>query len=305
MSIHSLGYITIEAADPEQWHHYLTQVVGMMDNSAALAGDTDSQYFKMDERPYRVAIEPAAADSYGVSGWETTGPEALADSVAAIKTAGYEVIQGSPEQIARRQVQDLVMCEDPDGNRLEIFWGVISDSSRFVSPVGVRSFITGTLGMGHAVLPAAHNYTETLKFYTEVLGFGVSDLMKIRYTDDPAEPEKRLHFMHCNGRHHSLAIFEQEFPTRCVHLMTEVEDVDEVGYAMDRRINNEVMLTGTLGRHTNDHTYSFYMAAPGGFAWEIGCQGLVVDDWDQYSQFHSTANSFWGHDFSVGQPPPE
>ena len=61
-----------------------------------------------------------------------------------------------------------------------------------------------------------------------------------------------------------------------------------------------VKLTGTLGRHANDHMVSFYMATPSGFMLEFGADGRTVEDWSKYSSFQSTVNSFWGHDFSVG-----
>ena len=132
------------------------------------------------------------------------------------------------------------------------------------------------------------------------MGIELSDLMKVRFTPDPAEPEKRLHFMHCNERHHSLAIFECPMPSGCVHVMVEVDSVDEVGRAMDRMKAAGVKLTGTLGRHANDHMVSFYMLSPSGFMIEYGAEGRTVEDWDKYSTFQSTVNSFWGHDFSVG-----
>jgi 3,4-dihydroxy-9,10-secoandrosta-1,3,5(10)-triene-9,17-dione 4,5-dioxygenase len=83
--------------------------------------------------------------------------------------------------------------------------------------------------------------------------------------------------------------------------MTEVANVDEVGRGNDRRIAAGVKLSGTLGRHANDHMVSFYMQSPGGFDLEYGAEGLTIEDWTKYEVFESTVPSFWGHDFSVGQ----
>ena len=125
-----------------------------------------------------------------------------------------------------RKVQELVHFSDPDGNRHEIFWGPLQDFARFVSPVGVKGFVTNDLGMGHVVLPAPA-FERCRDFYEQVMGFGLSDLMKVRFTPDPAEPQKRIHFLHCNnGRHHSLAIFECPMPHGCVHMMVEVNALD-------------------------------------------------------------------------------
>lgn len=300
MAIHSLGYITVQATELAKWEHYGTQVLGVAVNDTLSAANPDSLYLKMDDRPYRFLVQKGAEDRYGASGWEAGNPDSFAQTIAQLRAANVEVTQGTAEEIALRQVQDLVKFKDPSGNQHELFWGAISNFGRFISPIGVQGFVTGNMGVGHTVLPAAE-FDATVKFFTEVLGFGLSDLMKVRFTPDPNEPEKRLYFLHCNNRHHSLALFEMAVPSGCVHVMIETCAIDEVGRALDRMKASGTKLTGTLGRHANDHMVSFYMATPGGFMIEYGADGMVVDDWSKYSSFQSTVNSFWGHDFSVAQ----
>lgn len=300
MKIHSLGYIGVNCTDPSRWAEYGTQVLGMMDVTAALQSDgDDSVYLKMDDRPFRIVAQKSDQDNFGFSGWELTGPEAFAEALQTLESKGVNFERGNSETIAARRVQDLASFADPEGNRHEIYWGPISDFGQFASPVGIKNFVTGDQGFGHVVMPTP-TFDASLKFYQDVMGFELSDLMKVRFTPDPAEPEKRLYFMHCNERHHSLAIFECPMPAGCVHVMVEVNSVDEVGRAMDRMKANGVKLTGTLGRHANDHMVSFYMATPSGFMLEYGAEGRTVEDWNRYSAFQSTVNSFWGHDFSVG-----
>ena len=298
-TIHSLGYVTVQTTDLAKWEDFGTQMVGMAINPQLPQGAENSLLLKMDDRPYRIVVEKSDRDAYGVSGWECNNPDSFAATVKSLRDAGTEVVQGTAAEIAARQVQDLVKFSDPSGNRHELVWGFISNFGRFISPVGVSGFVTGDMGMGHTVLPAA-NFDATVKFYTEVLGFGLSDLMKLRFTPDPAEPEKRLYFLHCNKRHHSLALMEMDMPSGCVHIMVEVPKFDEVGYAMDRLRNKGIALGGTLGRHANDQMVSFYMATPAGFMVEYGAEGMVVEDWDRYSSFQSTVNSFWGHVFNPG-----
>ncbi|NNC55610.1 MAG: biphenyl 2,3-dioxygenase, partial [Pseudomonadales bacterium] len=225
---------------------------------------------------------------------------ALADTVDKLKRAGVGVEEATAKEAADRCVHRLYRFADPVGNQHEVYWGVISDFSRLVSPVGVSSFVTGAQGLGHVVLPAP-NFDAMIELFRDTLGFGLSDLMNIRFSDDPNEPAKRLWFMHCNSRHHSLGFFEMDHPAGCVHCMFEVENIDEVGRAEDRRIAHGVKLSATLGRHANDHMVSFYMQSPGGFDIEYGAEGRAIDNWDDYSVFESTVPSFWGHDFSVGQ----
>ncbi|MDH0301661.1 MULTISPECIES: VOC family protein [unclassified Pseudomonas] len=297
MDIRGLGYVTVRSTDLRQWRHYASQVLGMM---VVEAQGGDQLLLKMDERPYRLLVQHDAQDGFGACGWEVPGQAAFDQAVAELRAAGVAVEQGSGELAVQRQVQALASFADPDGNRHELYWGPRQDFARFVSPVGVRGFVSDALGMGHVVLPAP-TFERCRDFYEQVMGFGLSDLMKVRFTPDPAEPEKRIHFMHCNNaRHHSLAIFECPVPSGCVHLMVEVAGLDEVGRALDRVHAHGVKLTATLGQHTNDQMISFYMRTPSGFDLEYGCDGLVVD-WSRHTPFESTVVSQWGHDFSVGR----
>ncbi|RLT93123.1 VOC family protein [Ketobacter sp.] len=298
MNIHSLGYIGVNCTDPKHWVDYGTRVLGMMDVSAQLSRD-DSVYLKMDDRPWRIVVNKADTDRYAFSGWELAGEDAFTAALHTLEQKGVAFERGSRDLVAQRGVQDLVSFSDPDGNRHELYWGPVSDFAQFASPVGIKSFITGDQGFGHVVLPTP-GFDSCYEFYKNVMGFAVSDLMKVRFTPDPTEPEKRLYFMHCNQRHHSLAIFESPMPAGCVHVMVEVDRVDEVGRGLDRMKAHNIKLTGTLGRHANDHMVSFYMATPSGFMLEYGAEGRTVADWSRYSPFQSTVNSFWGHDFSVG-----
>ncbi|MGH8382849.1 VOC family protein [Pseudomonas sp.] len=298
MDIRGLGYVTLLSTDLAQWRHYASQVLGMM--VVEDGAEDERLYLKMDERPYRILVLKSEQDSFAACGWELAGEAAFDQALAELEQAGVPVERASAAQAELRKVQALALFSDPDGNRHELFWGPRQDFARFVSPVGVKGFVTNELGMGHVVLPAPA-FDRCRDFYQRVLGFGLSDLMKVRFTPDPAEPEKRIHFLHCNnGRHHSLAIFECPVPHGCVHMMVEVNALDEVGLALDRMHANGVKLSATLGQHTNDQMVSFYMKTPSGFDLEYGCDGLVVD-WDLHTPFESTVVSHWGHDFSVGR----
>jgi 3,4-dihydroxy-9,10-secoandrosta-1,3,5(10)-triene-9,17-dione 4,5-dioxygenase len=295
MDIRGLGYVTVASTDLQRWQRYATDVLGMMVEATA-----ERLFLKMDERAYRILVERADRDGYGACGWEVAGKAQFEQAIAELQAADVQVQRGSAAEAAARKVQALARFADPDGNRHELFWGPLQDFAPFVSPAGVSGFVTSALGMGHAVLPAPA-FDRCLEFYERVMGFGLSDLMKVRFTPDPAEPEKRIHFLHCNNaRHHSLALFECPIPSGCVHLMVEVNSLDDVGRAHDRMLAHEVKLSATLGRHVNDGMTSFYMQTPAGFDLEYGCGGKVMD-WEAHTPFESTVVSHWGHDFSVGR----
>jgi 3,4-dihydroxy-9,10-secoandrosta-1,3,5(10)-triene-9,17-dione 4,5-dioxygenase len=232
------------------------------------------------------------------SGWEARTEANFQRVRQALHAAEVAVTPGDSAACALRRVTEMFSFQDPSGNQLEVYWGPISDFGRFVSPVGVPSFVTGSMGMGHVVLPAL-NFDATQAFWTNTLGFGLSDILHA-----PLNPQKpsRIHFMHCNPRQHSVALAEMPSPADCVHMMLEVTDIDEVGRALDRIQAAGVPLASTLGRHVNDDMVSFYVWTPGGFALEYGCGGAVKDWKKEHTVFETTRGSHWGHQW---QMPPQ
>ena len=166
-----------------------------------------------------------------------------------------------------------------------------------MSPVGVAGFKTGAQGMGHTVLPSL-NFDASLKFFTEALGFGISDIFN--FQPGPDAPVIRIYFLHAGaGRHHSLALAEMPSPSGCVHIMVEVSEKDEVDRGELRREKAGAKLMATLGQHENDKMTSFYMLTPGQFALEYGWGGISVEP-GVWETTHTKQVSIWGHDFSVG-----
>jgi len=293
VKITEYGYVIIGATDIEKWRAYGTDVLGMQ----AIDGPDGALYLKMDERDFRLAIQKSDKDCLFTSGWGVDDEAAFDAAKKAIEKSGMKVTAGTADEIKLRKVQNMFSFEDPNGQRHEVYWGPIASFSKFVSPLGVN-FVTQNLGFGHAVLPTA-KLKKTVAFWTDVMGFGTSDILHV--TMDPSAPPIGINFMHCaNGRQHSVAFAEMPAPSGCVHIMVEVDSIDEVGRALDRVEQHGVPLGATLGRHVNDDMISFYMITPGGFMLEYGTGGLVMD-WSDHQIFETTRGSHWGHKF---MPPP-
>ena len=122
-------------------------------------------------------------------------------------------------------------------------------------------------------------------FYTGVLGFKISDQVLM----GPVV----LRFLHCNERHHTIAL--GGLPgLKGVHLlMVELTSLDDVGVAYDLCRSRGIPLAMDLGRHTNDRMMSFYVRTPSGFEIEHGFGGVLVDD--SWSVDTYDAISIWGH----------
>jgi 3,4-dihydroxy-9,10-secoandrosta-1,3,5(10)-triene-9,17-dione 4,5-dioxygenase len=299
MNIRSLGYLWIESTDVARWRDFGTAILGMM--PAPGMPDDGNVYLKMDERPYRFAIFPGARDRLAFAGWELAGAEDFAAALGELAEHGVSVTVADAATARARRVRGVARLQDPAGATLELYHGADLDYAKFISPLGVTGFETGfngDMGLGHVVLPTA-KLADTYRFYREVLGFGETDYMHFHFSPEPNDPGQGLHFLHVdNPRHHSLALYEDpnDSPSGCVHAMVEVRGVDEVGYCMDRVQAAGIPIVSTLGRHTNDRMLSFYMATPGGFALEFGCEGLQMD-WRGYTPTVSTLPSIWGHKF--------
>jgi 3,4-dihydroxy-9,10-secoandrosta-1,3,5(10)-triene-9,17-dione 4,5-dioxygenase len=281
VGVRALGYLGLETADLAGWSSFATSVLGVM---VAPHSDDAILQLKIDDRPHRFTVVPGERDRMAYAGWEVQNAAALDEITDRLLAAGVDVVDATPDEVALRRVQQMRWCLDPSGTRVELFHSPIHDHVRFVSPVGVRSFVTGDLGMGHVVLLAS-DFEGSFAFYTELLGFRLSDTMSLDGLP--------LRFLHCNPRHHSLALAPHH-TSRLAHLMLEVESVDEVGRCYDRCLDHGVTIAQTLGRHTNDEMLSFYLRAPRSYEIEYGCEGLRIDP-DSWATSEITAVSFWGH----------
>lgn len=278
MGVTALGYIGISSTDPSAWEAFGPEVLGMplvdMDEPTVKG-------LRMDARSYRIAIHPSETDGIAYIGWEVATPGVLDELYERLDAAGREPTRGTPADCRARQVQALVKATDPSGNAIETFFGPPPAPARPFQPTRpISGFVTGNLGLGHVVLRVP-DLQRCLDFYTKVMGFGVTDLWG-----------DRMVFMHCNQRHHSLALLQGEPGLH--HVMFEAQEMDDVGRTHDVCVAKGLPLYRGLGRHSNDYMFSFYVVGPGGVTIEYGWNGRTIDpaDW-RVERFE--VPSFWGH----------
>jgi 3,4-dihydroxy-9,10-secoandrosta-1,3,5(10)-triene-9,17-dione 4,5-dioxygenase len=295
MSVAALGYLRIESTDTTAWVQFGAEVLGLME--APRPDSQGAQFLRMDNHPFRFMIEPAGQDRLAAVGLQYRDAATWQSTCDALASAEHAPTMGSAEEAERRCVSAFASVQDPSGNTVELFYGRKLDYRPFNSPAGVGRFITGDeysgdLGLGHVVLPAPAT-AATLAFYTDLIGLEVCDDLHL-----PAPPDSRVIFMHAdNPRQHSLALYNQAHPAGVVHIMVEVETLDEVGLALERVQRAGLPVLASLGRHVNDNMCSFYVSGPGGIAIEYGYDGLLVD-WDNYTPTVSTEGDLWGHQYN-------
>jgi len=281
MSVQALGYVGIRARDLGDWAAYGTRLLGLqrVDKSRS------SLAFRMDDRKQRIIVDADGGEGIGFFGWEAADAAALDQLAGRLERNGITVARGSRALADERRVEDLIVFNDPLGNRLEVFHGAETTSDPFVPGRSISGFRTGPLGMGHVVLNV-ENIDAVLAFYRDLLGFNLSDFYHHPFT---------AFFLHVNPRHHSLA-FVQSGKNAVHHLMMELFSFDDVGQGYDLAMAEEGRLAVTLGRHTSDFLTSFYSRTPSGFMVEYGWGGRMIDPATWQAAERKEGPSMWGHE---------
>jgi len=297
MAIECLGYVIVRTDKAEEWDTYLCKVIGAM---KGVAPDEGAAHYRIDERPFRFRIVDGngQGERFEAAGYRMDSREALDALSSRLENAGHPVAWGDATGAATRGVDAYFGVSDPTGNSLEFYCGDSVSDTPFVSPIGVKGFVTGILGMGHAVF-AAPDFDNTLKFYCDVIGFHPTDLPRFRLLGTPDDPGFPFAFLHAdNGRHHSVAFGQlPPMPVGCVHMMLEMTTLEDVKDCYARMEEYGVAESASIGKHTNDQVISFYMKTPSGFDMEIGFDGLVIDP----ANWETTAldtPSEWGHEWA-------
>jgi len=281
MTVQALGYVGIRAKGLDDWAAYGTRLLGLqrIDKSRSTLA------FRMDDRKQRIIVDADGGDGIGFFGWEVADAAVLDALAARLELNGIMVARGSAALADERRVKDLLVFNDPVGNRLEAVYGSETTSDPFLPGRSISGFRTGPLGLGHVVLHV-DNVEAVLAFYRDILGFRLSDFYFHPFT---------AFFLHVNPRHHSLA-FVQTGKNAVHHMMMELFSFDDVGQGYDLAMAEEGRLATTLGRHTSDFLTSFYTWTPSDFMVEYGWGGRSIDPatWQAFER--KEGPSMWGHE---------
>jgi 2,3-dihydroxybiphenyl 1,2-dioxygenase len=282
--VQRLGYLEIGVSSLADWRAYAEDVLGV-----ACVDAGDDLDLRWDDACWRLRLVGSGEDDIRCAGFEVDSSESLQAIRSRLEGQGVDVHQGTAEQALSRQVDELLICRDPFGLAIEIYTGDRDIDEPFRSPRNVEGFVTGDQGLGHMVLTVADRQ-QAESFYMQGLGLLLSDHILL----GPPGRELTLTFLHCNPRHHTLALAPVPAPKRLNHIMLQVTSLDDVGSGLDAAQAAGVTISASLGKHSNDRMISFYMATPSGFDIEYGYGGVEIDDatWVP-ATYHTT--SLWGH----------
>jgi extradiol dioxygenase len=276
--ITSLAYIGFTSPAAAEWEAFGAEIIGAQVSVA----DDGAVGLRLDQYAPRVTVHPGDRNGVAYLGWDCLDAEGLKAAVERVSDAGFAVVQDEAASTLR-QVAALWTFDDPWGFRHELTTG-FRQVGPFAPGRPMDGFVTGELGVGHAVL-VVPDLESGMRFYMDVLGFKLSDHV---------EAGASLRFLHCNPRHHTVALVAIPGLVGIHHLMIEVNNSDDVGTALDRVNERQMPLAMTLGRHTNDLMTSFYVRTPSGFELEYGSGGRQVDDTTWTVEVYDST-SIWGH----------
>ena len=146
MGIEALGYIGVRAKD------WMTGgPTGAISWPATHRQEPLDARLPHGDRKQRLVVDADGGQGIGFFGWEVR--TRLRWTLAArIEAAGTRVARGARALADERRVKDLIVFDDPAGNRLEIFHGAQTATEAFKPGRNISGFRTGPLGMGHVVM---------------------------------------------------------------------------------------------------------------------------------------------------------
>src|SRR3954465_14098792 len=144
MHVQALGYVGVRCSSLEDWASYGQNFLGMQ----RIDKSRSTMAFRMDDRKQRIVVDADGGQGIGFFGWEGADAAALDAIAANLERPGTKVARGSRALADERQVKDLIVVNDPEGNRLEFFHGGAVASDPFKPGRNISGFRTGSPGRG-------------------------------------------------------------------------------------------------------------------------------------------------------------
>lgn len=289
MSVKQLGYLIFDLAPDTR--EGMRTIFGELFEAPLTSRNDGASLVRLDGRDFRILLRAGAEDRLAAIGWEVASQAELEMFAGRLTATGIANRPASQDECDERCVERALVFHDLDGFPLELF----IDRPFGHDPATEGKFVCGTeasgaFGLGH-IVQICRDRARSQQFYIDTLGFQLSDRIKW--------PAADLYFLHCNRRHHSIALSNEVFGLKAGmidHFMIEARSKDQVDKAYAKLASLGFKVSQTLGQHTNDQVYSFYMLAPSGFRIEFGFGGRTVDNPDSWQVVEYDAPSSWGHE---------
>ena len=275
IQVTELGYMGFAVRDLPAWRDFARDILAL---EVFDEGEADRCYLRMDYWHHRFALHADGDDDLAYLGFRVAGPTEFEGMQQQLREAGITFRLGSNDEAAERRVLELMKLNDPDGHAIEIFHGPLVQPGKPFHP-GRRMhgrFVTDSGGCGHCIIRQRDPAAAT-RFY-RALGMRGG----IEYKIDLGQGVAAITFMHCNTRDHSVAWGVGSPQRKLNHVMIEVDNLDDVGLTHDLVRAANIPINIQLGKHANDHMFSFYFTNPSGFMFEYGWGARAASHQSEY-----------------------
>jgi catechol 2,3-dioxygenase-like lactoylglutathione lyase family enzyme len=246
IQVRRLGHATLTTPDLERQVSYYADILGLR----VIERDRDRAYLAT-----RIGLEAIVLER---------GEE------VALTRLGFQVAPGSDLEALARELGALgikterrsgispgvaaaITFPDIKGTVIELF----ADYS-FAADDGGQAVIT-PLKLGHVAYRVT-NVQEVTKFYTDVLGFRVSDWRDTTFA-----------FLRCNTDHHTVNFVADPVP-QLHHIAFEVKDWPEIHRGCDFLAKNDIRLVWGPARHIIGHNIAAYHRNSDSVRVELFCE---------------------------------
>ena len=246
IKIKRVGHATLTTPDLERQLEYYTDIIGL----SLIERDKDRAFLATKQGLESIALE--RSDSVGLTklAFQVAPGSDLGELAAALAKEGVKAERRSGISPG---VAEAITFHDPHGTLLEVFadYTFAKEDRRMA---GIMPF-----KLGHVANRVA-DVVHVVKFYTDVLGFRVSDWRDTTFS-----------FLRCNTDHHTVN-FVVDPVAQLHHIAFEVKDWPEIHRACDFLAKSDIRLVWGPARHIIGHNIAAYHRNSDNVRVELFCE---------------------------------
>ena len=254
--IRRLGHVAISVPNIEETVAFYENIVGL-----EVSDRSDGAVFlRCNAEHHCLAIYPGEKRQLHHLGLEVLDEEALEEARHALAQRGFQ----PQERQYTEPGHGAALCYlDADGNLIELYEGM-ETIDQPLQPREIRP-----LKFGHITLQSI-DLKRALTFYTEALGFRVSDTA-----------EESVAWLRCNQEHHGIALLNAGH-AKVNHYAYDLADWNEIKRVCDHLWRNDVPIIYGPSRHGPGHNIFVYIPDPAGNVIELTTELDLIWDEEKY-----------------------
>ena len=239
-----LGYASLQVRDVTATTAFYRDIVGL----AVARKDARTAWLRCSDKPYDIVLEQGDIPGLRRVGFELESDAELEKAYDRLAERGYAPIWSDTDLCAAHCVRRAFRFANPaTGLGLDFYVG------QELACDAYETSVAEIVRLGHVVINVK-SYADAHRFWIEDLGFAVSDHVP-----------GRIAFLRCwpNPLHHSFALLEG--PSDGLnHINFMVQDIDDIGRAMNRMKKADVPIVFGPGRHLPSTSIFLYFLDPDG-----------------------------------------